>query len=238
VLLEIALVRIATLEDLDELAQLVAGLQSGTAASPAPRTGPASTAPSAAARGSATAQKKTAVTPPGVAAAPKRPASSAPAAAEPAAGESTAAATPSRDAVGEITPESAESIWRRALAEIEDVSSDYGSYYDGVAISAPNRLVVSFPARYNLQKERCERPQQKARFEAALARVAGRTIRVDFQLSGDAAPSVKPPKRMASARQQQRETEMHPMVQAAIELFGGEVIRVEQPRPSPDSEKE
>jgi len=284
VLLEIALVRIAALEDLDELARLVAGLQGGAApSSPAPRPRPISPP----AQRAPAVEKKTELTTPadGASAKPASPAVQPPAdlssadrtsadrssagahldersAHDPESGGSPAAvpsapnppapdppdsgptspdrAEPSGSQVPqiEISADAAESIWRRALKEIEDVSSDYGTYYERVAISAPNRLVVSFPPRYNLQKERCERPQQKAQIEAALTRVAGRTIRVDFQLSGEQDAVPKRPKRPATMQQRQRETEKHPLVQAAIELFDAEVVRVDEPRPKADSRKD
>jgi DNA polymerase-3 subunit gamma/tau len=133
-----------------------------------------------------------------------------------------------------VTPErqpemsdSPESIWKQTLSEFEDITSDYGSAYDRVAISAPNHLVVSFKAGYTLQKEGCERPERKARIEQVLRRITGRTIRVDFVVLPEqvaATPAQRPP----SMRQRIRETGQHPFVKEAAELFDAEVTRFEE----------
>ena len=136
-----------------------------------------------------------------------------------------------------IDHDSAEAIWQAALARLNDSTADYGRYFESVAISAPNRLVVRFPARYTLQKERCERPQVKQRFEQALQLATGRTYRVDFELT-DVGSKVPAPKRVTSLRERQRAAERQPLIQAAIELFDAEVIRTEEPRRDDDIERE
>lgn len=132
---------------------------------------------------------------------------------------------------------SPEVMWRAAIARLNDSTADYGKYFESVAISAPNRLVVRFPARYTLQKERCERPQAKQRFEQALQLITGRTYRVDFELI-ETGSKIPPPKRAVSLRERQRAAERHPLVQAAIELFDAEIIRTEEPRQDAEPERE
>ena len=132
---------------------------------------------------------------------------------------------------------SAEALWQAALARLNDSTADYGRYFESVAISAPNRLVVRFPARYTLQKERCERPQVKQRFEQALQLATGRSYRVDFELT-EVGSKIPAPKRVTSLRERQRAAERHPLIQAAIELFDAEVIRTEEPRRDDGMERE
>ena len=48
-----------------------------------------------------------------------------------------------------------------------------------VAISAPNRLVVTFPAEYTFSKQQCERPEQAARLMRAVAQVVGTPVKID-----------------------------------------------------------
>ncbi len=126
-------------------------------------------------------------------------------------------------------PSTAEGIWKQTLSQFQDITADYGAAYDRVAISAPNRLVVTFQAGYTLQKEGCERPERKAQLEAAMKRITGREMRVDFELLPDQAP-VAAAKRPPSFRQKIRDSERHPFVKQAVDLFDAEVTRVDPPK--------
>ena len=207
-LLEIALVRICQLECLDDLADVVAQIRSGTApalpkqSSTAPRRAPATAQASA-----PTAEKKT------------KKLSDEPA---------TVTIQPPKSRP--ITAESASSIWKQAVAQIEDMTADYAAFCDEVAISAPNRLVASFKASYTLQKESCEKPERKARIEQALERVTGQRIFVDFEVRRDESAASSRPQPRPSLRQRMRDFEKHPFVKQTIDLFEAEIIRLEEPR--------
>ena len=66
-----------------------------------------------------------------------------------------------------------EEIWQQVLSQLEDMTGDFASSATSVAISAPNTLVVGFPAPYTLQKESCERPERKEKIESLLAEITG-----------------------------------------------------------------
>ena len=104
---------------------------------------------------------------------------------------------------------------------------------DAVATPAPNRLVVSFRAQYNQSKSFCERPDQTAKLEKALADVTGGPIRVEFQLleqaEGDAASVGELPRRAANPRQALMEISNHPLVRRVCELFDAQPVKVEPP---------
>jgi len=198
VLLEVALVRICLLDQLDDLAGLVAQLRqqngSGTAPSrPAP-------SPPLRSSGPAGAEKKT---------------------------EKVTRQPHVESPKLDISPDSVASIWQQAVALIEDMTADYARYGERVAIAAPNRLVVSFKASYTLQKESCERPERKARIERALQQVTGQAVRVDFELLPDERGATERPKPLPSLRQRMRERERHPLVKHAMELFEAEMTGLE-----------
>ncbi len=65
-------------------------------------------------------------------------------------------------------------IWKQVLEQLGDMTADFASYYDHVAISAPDSLVVHFREGYTLQKESCEQPDRKAQLEQTMARIVGR----------------------------------------------------------------
>jgi DNA polymerase-3 subunit gamma/tau len=212
--LEAALVRICRLDDLDQLAEVLARLERGAAAA-----GPAvQRQPSA----------------PSGAAAKKNP--------HPAASPAGGAPMENPKSL-ELTAETAVAVWKQALALLEDMTADFASYYEHVATPAPDRLVVAFRPGYTHHKESCERPDRKAKIEAAVSRLCGRPVRVDFEAASQAPPPAELPR--PTRRQRLREMENHPLVRQAIELFDGELIRLEDgpgfgpsSRPTTDPESE
>ncbi len=220
-LLEVALVQIASLDELDDLAILVQQLKSGNIPASTPagaRTGlpakrPMATSAVQLRKTNEPTQKKT---------------------------EKPVAPTPidQPEALNfsKLDAASAESVWKQALTQIEDMTADYGSFYDHVAISAPNHLVVSFKARYTLQKESLERPERRATVERALAQVTGKPVQVLFELVPGEASAQEESKPVVSLRQLRRDIEKNSMVHAAIELFDAEIDRIDRPRTSePDN---
>ena len=216
-LLEVAFVRVCQIDQLDDLAEALAELRGRPASDRAPAAQPASSRqasgppavakrPQQAADRPAAAQKKTELTE-----------------------ESIHSAPEVTENLVKIDEDSGADIWRQTISQFEDITSDYGSVFESAAISAPNRLVVSFGAGYTLQKEGCERPERKARIEQVLSRLAGRTMRVDFEVLGERQPD-KPQAQQPSLRQRMREVEQQPMVKQAVELFDAEVTRLEEPR--------
>jgi DNA polymerase-3 subunit gamma/tau len=226
-LAELALVRICKLADLQQLADLIADVKEGTtptlgipttvasqprlAPPPAPASSPAITQSSAPLADSSAVKKKS--DDDERSAQPLEP---------PTCPSSPAAA---------LTAESAPQVWTQALALVSDMVREYASTYDRVAISAPNRLVVSFRATYTFHKSYCERPEVLARLEQALTAVAGQTVRVEFRVIDDGpeakavAAEAKPSP--ISSRQRLQEKAQHPLVRRAMELFDATPVRVE-----------
>ncbi len=228
-LLEVALVQIASLDELDDLAVVIGQLRAGgVPPSGAGRPALQRPAPQQPGAGQATPPAPQAGKPPGVQLRQtndpnqkkneEKPAES-PANSPSAAGEHL-----------KLNAASADSVWKQALSQIEDMTADYGSFYHRVASSAPNNLVVSFKAGYTLQKESLERPERRATVERALALVTGEPVHVHFEVIPGEEATVKQSKPATSLRQLRRDIEKHPMVHAAIELFDAEIDRVDRPR--------
>ncbi|MFZ5829389.1 MAG: hypothetical protein ACOY3P_04845, partial [Planctomycetota bacterium] len=130
-----------------------------------------------------------------------------------------------------LTEENATALWAESLARISGMIAEQARQFDRVSVAAPNRLVVSFKPNYALAKAACERPDQVARFESAMAQVAGHPVHVEFRLA-DAEPSAaRPVERMRSSSPHQRLLEVmrHPMVHRAAELLGAQPLRVDDP---------
>jgi DNA polymerase-3 subunit gamma/tau len=212
-LLEVALIQVACLDELDDLAVVIQQLQSGRNPPSAPTSQPAKRPAVATAvqlqKINNPAQKKT-----------EKPV------------EPTPNDQPKSRNISKLDASSAESVWKQALSQIEDMTADYGSFYDHVAISAPNHLVVSFKAGYTLQKESLERPERRTTVERALALVTGSPVHVRYEVVPAEESVQEKSKPVASMRQLRRDIEKDSMVHAAIELFDAEIDRVDRPRPT------
>ena len=90
------------------------------------------------------------------------------------------AATGSRNRPAARPTRAATAAWQQTLAEIGDMTADFAAKAERVAISGPNRLVVSFRKAYTQAQQYCERPERRQKLEETFSRLAGRTIRIDF----------------------------------------------------------
>ena len=219
IIAELALVRIGRLEELDELSNLIAQLESGVSSGQGSGGRPTGASPAA---GPGTAKKKYEPS------LNRYPEGSAHALAPPADEES--AAVPPTPAV-ELTAENAAEIWSGAISRLSGMVVEQARQFDSMAIPAPNRLVIRFKPGYAVFKSTCERPEQVARFEQALAEVTGQRVRVEFAISED---NPDQSQSVASARavpphQRLLEAMKHPLVQRAGELFGAQPMRVDEP---------
>jgi hypothetical protein len=99
-----------------------------------------------------------------------------------------------------------------------------------IATSGPNRLAIGFPAEYSSQKEFLERASVRQRIEQTLQTVAGRTIRIDFELLPGTPKTVERAAPPPSKRQLMKDRERHPLVQQAMEVFQAEMVDVVEGR--------
>jgi DNA polymerase-3 subunit gamma/tau len=221
-LVETAVVRICKLEDLDELATLIAGLREGGSA-PAAAAGPRSASKKNVAR--ADNSPSSPVVPPS-AVALQTSATSRSAATPPPGGRESVGGS-----AGPLTDLSAAAIWKQVVDRLTDENelvADQAALFERLATSAPNSLVVSFPAKYNSCKSFCEQPLQRGKLEQALAEVVGETVRLEFELVEDEASAARP-ERAPSRREMQAEVMGRPFVRRAMELFDAPECRVDPP---------
>jgi DNA polymerase III subunit gamma/tau len=210
VLLEMALIRICQLEQLDQISQLAAQLQSGK---PLTIAGSPSAGRPA---GQTSAQKKTAE----LSLNPQRDDPSA--SAMPAQGTSEAASQPGGGA--SLHAGSVSRVWAQAMSTIEGITSDYGRQASAVKLVGPQQLEVSFST--NLAKDHCEKPERRKQIEAALAETVGAPVRVQFhwlQGAADAKGQAAPPK--LTRQQRMRQIQENPLVKQVMEMFDGEIVR-------------
>jgi DNA polymerase-3 subunit gamma/tau len=212
ILAELALVRICSLDDLEELSTLIASLQGGvaTAAVEPARPAAVSTSPLR-----TEAKKKADLTD-----------------REPDPDPAPPVATPAGPQV-DLTAENVGEIWRRVTERLSGMAAVYAGQYERLATPAPNQLVIELKAGYTLAKSMCERPEQLAKFEQILLELTGQRVRVQFTLAAEEprAEKVAPPVRAVSPQVRMMEVAQHPMIQRAGELFGAKPTRVDDPPP-------
>jgi DNA polymerase III subunit gamma/tau len=130
----------------------------------------------------------------------------------------------------ELSDDNAESVWRQALSTVREMVADNAAMCDSVSCPAPDRLVARFRPQYNSCKLFCERPEQHARLQRALAEVVGGGVRLQFELIEEPpGESRQGDERPIPPRQLKAEKARHPLVRKASELFDAVPFRVETP---------
>lgn len=234
VLAELALVRIATLENLEEINLLVQQLKTGKFAATARPTG-ALPAPSVSGLPSASAIPRVAV--------PSRseepPAPQKKNDGQRAAEVSSESAEETANAVLETVEQVAtipweagqeNAIWTEVISHLSPVAKSAAKNATRVAISGPNQLVLAFSKGYH--KLYFERAEELSRLEKVLSQVAGRQIRVLLELdeTADATPeepaATTPVGRTANPIVRP-ETVNDPLVKSIMNVFGATVVRVD-----------
>jgi DNA polymerase-3 subunit gamma/tau len=210
-LAELALVRIANLENLDQISDLIAQLR-----------GDAPLAASAPA-----VRRAAAASSPAVPVAKKKADQS-----DDHAGPALDARSPDDAQVPHVplTSDSVDAVWQQALARLGGLVADNASKCESVTLLAAGKLTATFRARYASCKAFCERGEQLAALERALAEIARQGVKVQFTLLPDEPAEASAP-RNVPARQRMAEVAEHPMIRHAVELFDAHLLRVDEGGP-------
>lgn len=159
--------------------------------------------------------------------------------------ESESPATPSGDSLEEareplplLDDRQAAELWSQAIGNLGDMTEGFARKAESVAISGPNRLVISFRSAYTQALQYCQRPDKRLKIEQTLTRLAGRPIRVDFVLLSEPSQPQEAADSPAKGSRRQRELEVlrHPLVRTAMELFNAELLYTLQPPARKDGE--
>jgi len=129
-----------------------------------------------------------------------------------------------------LNPASVQQLWRSALAQLTGMLAAYASKANQFEVRGADFLVATFPKNYNQAKVFCEKPEQVERIQRTLSELAGRNVRVGFDLSDTAvetAQTATPQVRPTNQRERVRDKSKHPLVARAIELFDARPIKVD-----------
>ena len=138
--------------------------------------------------------------------------------------------TPSRE-VCPLSEATVDRIWGRVVAAAPSMLAAHLKYVSRVAISVPNRLALVFPAEYTFQKSACEQPNNLTKLQQLASEFAGHAVGIECQIDPNASPAggEDQPRKIVSPAQRLTEVAEHPLVQRAVELFGAEPTRVNEP---------
>ncbi|HMO14683.1 MAG TPA: DNA polymerase III subunit gamma/tau [Pirellulaceae bacterium] len=137
--------------------------------------------------------------------------------------------SPRGSALLELTDDTCEYVWQSVLQQIDDMTSDIASMYESFRLEE-HRLVVMMKDVYH--RDACQRNERKQRLERALSQVVGKHVVLDFQALSQPTVAAATVKSKETRIQKIRRYEKHPFVQQALELFEGEIADVIQ---SPDN---
>jgi DNA polymerase III gamma/tau subunit len=223
VLAEMAVVRLARLEDLDALANVVERFATGAGAAPEPRSAPAlRSAPTRTGAASAAPASATA-------AAEREKKTTVPVDAE--AGDAAAESLPAAAAAG--LPADAAAAWQAGAEACGGLAADFAAAASAVAWR-DGMLEVTIPAKAATAAAYLRRSEVAAGIGNALTGLAGRAVRftivVEPAAAGRDADSPTRPAVAVSQAALVREAAEHPLVSRARTLFDAAIRKVEPPR--------
>jgi len=254
-LLEVAAVRICNLEHLDSLADLVASLSKGGAATKArPRVQPSGkkiemkqveVSPSKKKQLTDNSSQPTATaTSPAPTTTPVAPVVQPPVAPATSTAAVAAAATssqptspvsvpaneqpkPATNGVAAFNTTSPEQIWKTVTQRLEGMTADMASDFTKVELTDGGSLAVTLADKVN--KDFCSKPERKQLIESILAEVANQTVKVDFIASRkDPQHATVQPK--LTRVQQIRKLESNEFVNSTMAIFEAEITNFKESR--------
>ena len=233
ILAELAVVRVCSLEDLNDLAGLIEGLRGGGPNTPRPasRPRPSSVPPPQPSSTPAPAPKRSAPEPTGLPPGAESQGAEGDLGSPPSEESETVEPVASGTSPIELHEGNVTEVWSQVVGQIEGMAADPAKQFAHVRLPEANRIVVTFRPGSAFNKTICEQPGNLAEFEKVLAQVVGRRIRVSFEVEDgpDAHPERKPQQQVVSPHQRLMEITKHPMIRRAGELFGATPTEVIDP---------
>ena len=130
-----------------------------------------------------------------------------------------------------LTASSASQLWEQAAEQVETSTAALARSVQRVELSGENTLRLVFAAESKLSVRRFDTAEHKTPMTAALRRLVGKDVNVECTMAAPLNKEVKKASKPSSKDRMQRlrEIEGHPLVQACVEIFGAEVVKVDHP---------
>jgi len=210
-LVEMALVKVARLENLEEISALIGRLSAMESGAPLPPPGPS--------------------TPPALSLVKKKSEPTGLALTVPAPSPPPLVVAPS--AVDGQPPLEMDAVRRVWLAFIKKIGLRLGFQVTKAepfaAILEPNILAFRLPPGYNEVAEECDTPEARSKMEQALSILLGRAVRVRFEKAPQSSPgpATATPVEATPVRRREEALEGDPLVRKVVELFEARLLHPE-----------
>jgi len=127
-----------------------------------------------------------------------------------------------------FTPENSAEIWAKVVPEITDMLKSHVKSVSRTAISAPNKLELTLPAKYHFGKTYLEKPEVQNRLQEIVRRLTGVEPRITVVVGEADAVDSKSATAESANRQPKRvfRPENDELVCAVVEVFSAQVVRI------------
>ena len=129
-----------------------------------------------------------------------------------------------------ITSQNIAAVWKRLCADFDDLFANILQSAVVVSLPEPDHVSVLFPHEFSFQKETCERPERRQKVVVALNALTGRQYKVSYGLSQQQVANDSPVEVVKTSRERNMEAEGNPFVQRAVEVFEAEISHIDHPQ--------
>jgi DNA polymerase-3 subunit gamma/tau len=141
-------------------------------------------------------------------------------------------------APGDVSPETLPAVWERVLQEVGPMRRGQLQFAGLPAILGPNSLAIRFPAGYSSAYDSCASESGVEVIQRALKRITHKDWLV--RVESTPGPVGSPPAGAAPARPEQRTKDLLqlPLFKKAVEVLGAQMVRVDEgfdPQAVPDA---
>jgi DNA polymerase-3 subunit gamma/tau len=129
-----------------------------------------------------------------------------------------------------ITSGNITAVWNRLCADFDDLFANVLQSAEVVSLPEIDHVSVLFPHDFLFQKETCERPERRQKVVETLKALTGKQFKVTFGLSRQQSADESPLEVVKTSRERNMEAEDNPFVQKAVEVFEAEISHIDHPR--------
>ena len=130
----------------------------------------------------------------------------------------------------DISSENIAAVWNQLCADFDDLLANILQSAVEVSLPEPCHISVLFPQDFSFQKETCERPEHRQKVVDGLNAITGTRFKISFGLSRQQAVDESPVAVVKTSRELNIEAEGNPFVQRAVEVFEAEISHIDHPQ--------
>ncbi len=130
----------------------------------------------------------------------------------------------------DVSSENIAAVWNQLCADFDDLLANILQSAVEVSLLEPGHISVMFPQDFSFQKETCERPEHRQKIVDGLNAITGTRFKISFGLSRQQAVVESPVAVVKTSRELNIEAEGNPFVQRAVEVFEAEISHIDHPQ--------